>query len=206
VVSSVNFVMIVFIISCSSWCAFLPSAEAVINPTGLSENTVVETHHSIAFFNPLGILNTYSGVQINIPSALSIAFRNSTISFGGESIDNSGSKCGSLFRSLKIVKLKSSLDKSAKRSTSFWFAEFLLALPIITSTFFFSVITCRLFVYCLLCLQLTSRAFCSGHLGTVRANVIACRRHNSVVSPDTEAKLMFYCCSAAFRHAETEDD
>lgn len=40
----------------------------------LSENTVVDTHHSMAFFKPLGILKTYSGVQIKILSAFSISF------------------------------------------------------------------------------------------------------------------------------------
>jgi len=83
VVSSVNLAIIVFIINCNSSCAFCPLAEAVINPVGLSEKTVVEIHHSIAFFNPLGILKTYSGVQIIIPSAFSIFSLNSIICFGG---------------------------------------------------------------------------------------------------------------------------
>lgn len=68
VVLSLKIVSTVFIINLSSSCPFSPDAEAVINPIGFFEKTVVETHHSIAFFKPLGILNTYSGVQIKIAS------------------------------------------------------------------------------------------------------------------------------------------
>ena len=68
IVSAVNFDMAVFIINCNSSCAFCPLAEAVINPHGLFVKIVVEIHHSIAFFSPLGILKIYSGVQIIIPS------------------------------------------------------------------------------------------------------------------------------------------
>ncbi len=52
-------------------------------PIGLSENTVVATHHSIAFLSPLGILKIYSGVQINTPSAFSMLCLKSTTALGG---------------------------------------------------------------------------------------------------------------------------
>ena len=92
--SGVYFVIRVFIISCNSSCAFLPFAEAVIRPTGLSENTVVETHHSMAFLSPLGILKTYSGVQIRIPSASSMFRLKFKIDVGVSLTESSGSKWG----------------------------------------------------------------------------------------------------------------
>ena len=101
VVSSVNMVMTVFMINCNSSWPFCPFAEAVISPIGLPVKIFVETHHSIAFFSPLGILKTYSGVQIIIPSAFSIFFLNLIISFGKLFTESSGSKCGSVFKSLK---------------------------------------------------------------------------------------------------------
>jgi hypothetical protein len=54
-----------------------------MSPVGLLVKTVVETHHSIAFFNPLGILKIYSGVQISIPSVLSMLFLKAMIDEGG---------------------------------------------------------------------------------------------------------------------------
>ena len=59
-----------------------------MSPVGLSENIIVEMHHSIAFFSPLGILKTYSGVLMIIPSASSILCLNSSISFGGLSVES----------------------------------------------------------------------------------------------------------------------
>lgn len=56
-------------------CAFSPELEAVIKAVGLSENTVVETVHSMAFFKMPGRLNTYSGVQMITPSASLISLR-----------------------------------------------------------------------------------------------------------------------------------
>ncbi len=82
----------VFIINCNSSWPFCPCADAVTKPTGLFENTVVATHHSIAFFNPLGILKIYSGVQMMIPSAFKISSLKSNIFCGVLSMDNSGLK------------------------------------------------------------------------------------------------------------------
>src|SRR5690606_41713023 len=107
---------------------------------GLSEKIVVEIHHSIAFFSPLGMLKIYSGVQIIIPSDCSMYFLNSIICLGGLFAESSGSKCGKVFKLLNIVKLKSSLVKLEIFSTSLWFAEFELALPIIANIFFLPVI------------------------------------------------------------------
>ncbi len=75
--------MAVFIINCNDSCPTSPLAEAVINPVGFSEKTVVAMHHSIAFFKPLGMLNTYSGVQMRMPSACAIRRLKSTTSIGG---------------------------------------------------------------------------------------------------------------------------
>ena len=49
--------------------------------------------------------------------------------------------------------------KAAKTSMSFWFAEFRLALPIITKIFFLLVISNCLLIVCLLCLPLPAHAF-----------------------------------------------
>ncbi len=43
----------------------------MMKATGLSEKTVVDTHHSNAFFSPLEMLNIYSGEQIRTISASS---------------------------------------------------------------------------------------------------------------------------------------
>lgn len=106
VVSLVKFDISVFITNINFSCAFSPFAAAVIRAVGLSKKIVVATHHSIAFFSPLGILKTYSGVHIKIPYDALIIFLKSAIDSGGLFIDKSGSKCGSSFRSLKIVNLK----------------------------------------------------------------------------------------------------
>lgn len=66
----------------------------------------METHHSKAFFNPLGILKTYLGVQMMMPAAVSIFFRKPTISFGGLSAESSGSKWGRAFQILKNIQVE----------------------------------------------------------------------------------------------------
>ena len=106
----------------------------------MSVNIVVEMHHSIAFLSPLGMLYTYSGVQMISPSDSSITFRNATIAAGGLFAESSGSKCGSDLRSLKIVRLNSVSVNFAISSISFRFAELELALPLMANMFFFWLI------------------------------------------------------------------
>ena len=69
VVSGVKFAIRVCIINFNSSWPLSPLVEAVMIPKGFPEKTVVATHHSMAFFNPDGMLNTYSGVLIMTPSA-----------------------------------------------------------------------------------------------------------------------------------------
>lgn len=135
-VSAVNLAISVCMINCNSSCPFSPLAEAVISPIGLSENTVVDTHHLIAFLSPLGILKTYSGVQMTIPSAFSILCLNVIIASGVLLTESSGSKCGSVLRPLKTFSSKKSFVSFVKLSMSFWLDEFSLALPFITNIFF----------------------------------------------------------------------
>ncbi|MNY47682.1 hypothetical protein D3C86_1829680 [compost metagenome] len=92
----------------------MSSCRNVISPNGFSVNKVIETHHSIAFFSPLGILKTYSDVQIIIPSAFSISFLKFKIALRVSGIERSVSKCRSDFSSLKIFRLKISFVKFAK--------------------------------------------------------------------------------------------
>ncbi len=135
VVSFVKVAIKVFINSCSSSCPFSPWAEAVIKPQGFSEKTVVETHHSMAFFKPEGMLKTYSGVQITTPSACSINALKAVISGGVLFTDNSGSKCGRDFNSLKTIQFSSFSEEATRNSTNCRFEEFSLALPIIAKMF-----------------------------------------------------------------------
>lgn len=147
VVSSSKFAIAVFMINCNSVCHFCPFPEAVISPTGFPENTVVAIHHSIAFFRPLGILKTYSGVHMITPSAWSIDFRNFCIEIGGLLMESSGSKCGSSFKSWKMVTWNVFSDKRTNFSTSLRFAESELALPMMASILCFVVIVLSVFEY-----------------------------------------------------------
>ena len=82
----------VFITSCNDSWASVPEADAVIKATGFSENIVVETHHSIAFFIAPGKLKIYSGVHMSIPSAFLILSRNLSTISGALSLSRSGLK------------------------------------------------------------------------------------------------------------------
>ncbi len=134
--SEVNFPIRVPIINWIDSCAFSPEAAAVISAKGLSVKTVVETVHSMAFFNAPGRLKTYSGVQMMTPSAAS-TFRLKPITLSGICpFSRSGLKCGREAIVLKIS-ISQLLAKCFDRYlTMCSFEEFLRVLPIIAKICF----------------------------------------------------------------------
>src|SRR5690606_41812797 len=96
----------------------------------LFENMVVEPNHCNAMFNPLGMLNTYSGVQISRPSAWLINFLKRTTAGGVLLSVNAVLKCGKMERSSQICHSKSLEKMPWRYLINCRLEEFSLALPL----------------------------------------------------------------------------